>query len=222
MAEHRTEHVGDLVADVTNEADQAERVRLLARLTRGLAMSAKVAGVRAVAGGRWLADVVSEVAPRIPVRDQATLRAHHPGRGDDEIAAALVRSATVTSAGVGAAAGVVAAAEWAAPPALLAVPVQLAAETLAVAAIEIKLVAELHELYGQGLTGGTVERAAAYTSSWVRQRAVDQAHAAYATPAHGQRRGLVHSGREVTELPVTETRSPERPDQRIERTETLG
>ena len=38
--------------------------------------------------------------------------------------------------------------EFAAPPTLLTAPVQLAAETLLVAAIEIKLLAELHEVYG--------------------------------------------------------------------------
>ncbi len=56
---------------------------------------------------------------------------------------------------------------------LLAVPLQLAAETLAVTAIEVKLVAELHELFGTPATGQRTARSAAYLMSWARQRAVD-------------------------------------------------
>src|SRR6266498_6029889 len=94
---------------------------------------------------RWLAEELVDAAPRIPVRDRATLRAHYPGRTDEEIAEALVKHASRATAGIGAAAGAVAGVEYFAPPTLLAIPVQLAAETLAVAAVEIKLVAELHE-----------------------------------------------------------------------------
>ena len=62
-------------------------------------------------------------------------------------------SASQSSAALGAAAGALAAAELAAPPALLATPVQLAAETLAVVAVELRMVGELHEVYGLPLTG---------------------------------------------------------------------
>jgi hypothetical protein len=48
--------------------------------------------------------------------------------------------------------------------------VQLAAETTAVVAIELKLVAELHEVYGQGVTGTPAVRAAAYLGAWTRRR----------------------------------------------------
>jgi hypothetical protein len=164
--------VGDLVAQVA-EPTAGGRSRLLRLLSRGLASSAKVAGVRAVAGGRWLAEVLVDAAPRIPVRSAATLRAHHPDRSDAEIAEALVRHASRAAAGIGAAAGAVASAEYFAPPTLLAIPLQLAVETLAVAAVEIKLVAELHELAGQPAYGPLPDRAAAYLMSWVRQRAID-------------------------------------------------
>jgi hypothetical protein len=148
---------------------------VLGALARGLGASAREAGVRAVALGHWLADVLAEAAPRIPVRDRATLRAHHPGRTDDEIAEALVRHAAAATATLGAAAGALTAAEFAAPPTLLAAPVQLAAETLAIAAVEVKLVAELHELHGQPAPGMLAQRGSAYLMSWVRRRAVEPA-----------------------------------------------
>jgi hypothetical protein len=168
------EDVGELVARAGG-ADQADGRTPLVALTRALAGSARTAGVRAVAAGRWLADVLAEAAPRIPVRDAATLAAHHPGRSTDEIAAALIKHAALVTASFGAAAGGLAAAEFAAPPTLLAAPVQLAAETLAMAAVEIKLVAELHELYGEPVPGGLRQRGSAYLMSWVRQRAVEPA-----------------------------------------------
>jgi hypothetical protein len=154
--------LGELVASAAvHDLDGAERRHRFAVLARALAAGGRAAGVRAALAGRWLADVVTEVAPRLPVRDGATLRAHHPGRSDDDIAEALLRGASLATAAVGGAAGALAAVEFAAPPTLLAVPVQLAAETLAVAAIEIKLVAELHELYGMGPRGGPAQRGAA-------------------------------------------------------------
>jgi hypothetical protein len=167
--------VGELAVRAGSEPDLRARSRLLGQLGKGLATSARAAGIRAVTGGRWLAEELVRAAPRIPVRDGATLRAHHPGRTDEEIAAALVKHAALATAGIGAAAGALASAEYFAPPALLAAPVQLAAETLAVAAIEVKLVAELHELAGHPARGSLSDRAGAYLMSWVRQRAVDPA-----------------------------------------------
>ena len=65
---------------------------MLAALARALASSARHAGVRAVAAGHWLADVLADASPRIRVRDRLTLHAHHPGRTDDQIAEALLRT----------------------------------------------------------------------------------------------------------------------------------
>jgi hypothetical protein len=168
--------VGSLVARIAGP-DQTDRRAPLVALTRALGVSARTAGVRAVAAGRWLADVLADAAPRIPIRDAATLAAHHPGRSTDEIAAALIKQTALVTAGLGAAAGGLAAAEFMAPPTLLAAPVQLAAETLAIAAVEIKLVAELHELYGEPAPGSLGQRGSAYLMSWVRQRAVEPAAA---------------------------------------------
>jgi hypothetical protein len=46
----------------------------------------------------------------------------------------------------------------------------VAAETLAVVGIELKLVAELHEAYGAPATGNAAERARAYLAAWAHRR----------------------------------------------------
>ncbi|MGB9377907.1 MAG: hypothetical protein WCB04_10395, partial [Mycobacteriales bacterium] len=128
-----------------------------------------------VGGGRWLTELVIDTAPHVPVRDLATLVEHHGGKTGDALADALMRSASRVSAGVGAAGGALAAAQWTAPPTLLSSPVQLVAETVAVAAVEIKLVAELHEIFGVPVRGTTTDKATAYLTSWARRRGVDLA-----------------------------------------------
>ena len=172
---------GDELARLTAEAataaterpdDRAAAARALAALVPALARSARRAGARAVGAGRWATDLVLEIAPHIPIRDAATLRAHHPGRTDRQIADALVSHAATATAALGAAAGGLAAVEFAAPPTLLAAPVQLTAHLLAVTAVELKLVAELHELAGQRAAGSTVDRGRAYLVSWMQQRAL--------------------------------------------------
>ncbi len=151
----------------------AARARLLARLAALLGSSARLAGAGAVTGGRWLSEVVLETAAAIPVRDAAALRASYPGHTEDELAQALIGAASRATAAVGAAGGALAAAEYAAPPSMLAMPIQLAAETVAVVSIELKLVAELHEVYSAAVTGSPAERASAYAMSWARRRGVD-------------------------------------------------
>jgi hypothetical protein len=121
----------------------------------------------------WLVEATLDVAPRLPVRDRATLRAHHPGSTDEDIALSLIRTATRGTAAVGAAGGALAAAEFAAPPTLLGAPVQLVSETLAIVTIELKLVAELHALYGVTVPGTVRDRATAYVIAWARRRGVD-------------------------------------------------
>ena len=168
------EDVGELVGRLTErDLDARERGRLLARLTGLLASGARAAGARAALSGRWLADLLVEVAPQIPVRDLLTLRSHHGGLSGDELAAALVRSATRATAGIGAAGGALAAVQHAAPPTLLAAPVQLTAETLAVVAVELKLVAELHVVYGRAPSGPPAQVAAAYVAAWAAKRGID-------------------------------------------------
>lgn len=168
------EEVAELVGRLSEQdLDARERGRLLARLTAALAGGFRAAGARAALSGRWLVDLVEQVAPHVPVRDLVTLRTHHGGLSGDELAAALVRSATVATASVGAAGGALAAVQHAAPPTLLAAPVQLTAETLAVVAVELKLVAELHVVYGRAPVGTPAQVAAAYVAAWATKRGVD-------------------------------------------------
>ncbi|MGZ6826887.1 MAG: hypothetical protein ACXVGH_08840, partial [Mycobacteriales bacterium] len=148
--------------------------RLLLALTRALGGLLRGAGARAALSGRVLVDVlVEDVAPHLPVRDLLTLRSHHHGLSGDDLAEALTRNASRVTAGLGAAAGALASAELAAPPALLAAPVQLAAETLAVVVVELKLVAELHVVYGRAPRGTRAQVAAAYLSSWAGRRGLE-------------------------------------------------
>ncbi|ROO89260.1 hypothetical protein EDD29_6947 [Actinocorallia herbida] len=167
--------IGELIGRLsgTEELDKTTRGRLLGRLAQLLGSSARRAGVKGLAGGRWLADVFAEVAPRIPMRDLETLRAHHPGLSAEALADELVRGAVNRTTAVGAAGGALAAVQFAAPPLLLTAPAQIVAETLVVAAIETKMIAELHEVHGVQVQGGTSERTMTYALAWAKQRGVN-------------------------------------------------
>jgi hypothetical protein len=130
------------------------------------------------APGALLGDLLASAAPRLPIRDAAQLRAAHPGATDEEIADALVARAGLRTAGIGAATGGLSAAHWFAPPSLLALPLELGAETVLTAGVEVVLLGELHELYGRPAAGDARARALAYLSSWSAQRAVDGSGAA--------------------------------------------
>ncbi|ARE74105.1 MULTISPECIES: hypothetical protein [unclassified Streptomyces] len=123
-------------------------------------------GVRAIT--LYITDRIIENAPRVPVRDLATLRAQFPGLGPDQLAEKLISGAANASSTVGA--GVGAAAMLPVPPAM---PAELAAEITAVAAIELKLIAELHEVYGQRPPGNLKDRSLAYLTAWTEERGVD-------------------------------------------------
>jgi hypothetical protein len=132
-------------------------------------------GFRAVQRGAsfglgWLSGQVIAMAPRLKVRDQAQLRAQFPGMSTEDIADALIEGAAKASAAVGGAVGA-----WAALPVLPAFPAELATETLALIGIEIKLIAELHEVYGMRAAGGVVERMTAYVGAWANRRGVAMA-----------------------------------------------
>ncbi|QDY11518.1 hypothetical protein FJK98_08370 [Micromonospora sp. HM134] len=166
--------MGATVAALTaDDIAPARRRQLLARLVgqargRGLADLFKPR-----AALRWMTDTVADVAPHIPVRDLATLRRHFPGLDDEALADRLVRNATRATAGVGAAGGGVAAVEWTVAPTLLSAPVLLAAETVAVVSIELKLIGELHEIYGAPLPAGGTPRTIALVQSWASQRGIN-------------------------------------------------
>ncbi|MGW3656096.1 hypothetical protein ACWD6R_10470 [Streptomyces sp. NPDC005151] len=129
-----------------------------------------------------IADRIIETAPRVPVRDLATLRRQFPGLGPEELVDKLVAGASKGTATVGA--GIGAAAMLPVPPAMLA---ELAAEITGVAAIEMKLVAELHEVYGLRPPGGLTRRSTAYLTSWTEERGIDVTHPATIDAALGGR-----------------------------------
>ncbi|ARF75801.1 hypothetical protein B7C62_28720 [Kitasatospora albolonga] len=153
--------------DRSGEQDQAAPTTGAGRLhavKRGVRKGGESA--RALVG--QLADRIIETAPRVPVRDLATLREQFPGLGPEELADKLVLGASRASATVGA--GIGAAAMLPVPPAMLA---ELAAEVTGVAAIEMKLVAELHEVYGRRPPGNLAQRSTAYLTSWTEERGID-------------------------------------------------
>src|SRR4029078_4071576 len=67
-------------------------------------------------------------------------------------------------------AGVAARAMLPVPPAM---PAEIAAEITGVAAIELKLIAELHEVYGLRPPGRLMRRSPAYLHSWSGERGID-------------------------------------------------
>lgn len=115
--------------------------------------------------GRGLVDEVIATAAKLPMRDREALRQQYPGRTPDQIADALIRAAARATGAVGATVGA-----WAVLPFVPAFPVEVAAETLSVVAIEIKLVAELHEVYGLAIPGSAIDRATGYTAAWANRR----------------------------------------------------
>jgi len=171
----------EVAADVTEAEGPQERQRLVAAFAKAVSSGARVAGrgtraarrgfgavVRGAGSGTaWLAAQVTAMAPRLRVRDQAALRAQFPGRSAEEIADALIDGASRASGAAGGAVGV-----WAALPTLPAYPAEVAAETLVVVGIEIKLIAELHETYGMPAPGNLPERMSAYVAAWTHRRGV--------------------------------------------------
>ncbi|MER7180143.1 hypothetical protein ABT404_11780 [Streptomyces hyaluromycini] len=161
---------GDLPAPADQPAPVARRRAAVIR-DKAVDMAregARRGGSRAKAGLAYLADRIIEIAPRVPVRDLAALRRQFPGLGPEQLADKLVAGAAGATSAVGA--GVGAAAMLPVPPAM---PTELAAEITGVAAIELKLIAELHEVYGVRPPGNLKARSTAYLSSWSGERGID-------------------------------------------------
>jgi hypothetical protein len=205
----RRHEVGDVLARLSDaDLDRTERGRLLLRLAGLIGAGARAAGARAAISGKWLTEAVADIAPHVPVRDLLTLRQHHGGRSGDDLAESLIAAAARTTAAIGAAGGALASVELAAPPALLAAPVQLAAETVAVVAVELKLVAELHVVYGRSPVGSRGQVATAYLMSWAGKKGIDMSAGApslgsvLGTAARSQLRSRVlrRLGRNVTTM----------------------
>jgi hypothetical protein len=165
----RDSNVSAELARITAEGTDATG---FASVVRALASSARTAGAAAVTSGRWLVDLAIDLAGQLPVRTVAQLRADFPNRSAEQIADELVAQAAKATGGVGAVAGGLAAAEWFAPPTWLAAPIELVTETLAVAAIEMRLIGELHSAYGRPIQAAGNARAAALAHAWSTGKAV--------------------------------------------------
>lgn len=150
-----------------DDGDMATRRDQLAEL----AASARAAGRHAVVSGRWLADTLMDLAPRLPVRGVEALTAHHGGLTGDALARSMVRAAGRVSGGIGAATGGVITAQEMSIAGLVLVPFELAAATALAVATEVKLVIELHHVAGRALEGGPRRRAERAIVSWMSGRA---------------------------------------------------
>ncbi|MEV8567675.1 hypothetical protein AB0436_19225 [Streptomyces sp. NPDC051322] len=150
------------------QAGPLTRGRRLDALKHGMHSGIHKGSAGAKAGLAYIADRVIDAAPRIPVRDLATLRRQFPGLGPEQIADKLVFGAANATSTVGA--GIGAAAMLPVPPAM---PAEIAAEIIGVAAIELKLMAELHEVYGMRPPGNIKDRSTAYLNAWSGERGFD-------------------------------------------------
>jgi hypothetical protein len=166
----RGELTSTLGALATPELVPRQRRRLLDQLAGQLP---RFGAWRPGTAVRWATDTVGELAPHIPVRELATLQEHHHGLAGDLLAERLVRNAARATAGVGVASGGLAALKWTVPPTLLAAPVLLCVETVAVVAIELKLIGELQEAYQLPAGGAGSQRAVSLLHSWASQRGVN-------------------------------------------------
>lgn len=133
----------------------------------GLQASGVLAGRGLQALGRRLTSEMLEMAPKIPIRNINTLREQYPDLSTEQLADAIIDGAARASAGVGAAVGAAAAV-----PFIPTMPVELGVETLTLVAVELKLIAELHEVYGMPAPGNSTQRMLAYVSSWATRRGV--------------------------------------------------
>jgi len=158
--------VAELVGEISEGSTLSRRRRVMATTSRIARRGSRAGWSGAASGGRWLTSQVLAMAPRLPVRDQRKLREQFPGLGPEEVADQLIQGASRAAAAVGA--GVGAAMVLPLPTA----PVEIAVETLALVGIELKLVAELHEVYGMRAAGTAPERMLAYVVAWAHRGGV--------------------------------------------------
>jgi hypothetical protein len=201
LVRYLPEQVAELAGEISEARSEPRRRRLALAIPRlaGRGGTAAWSGLQSFS--RWLATQVLAMAPRLPVRSIDTLRAQFPGRTPEEIADALVEGAARASAGVGAAVGA-----SMVLPVVPTAPIEIGVETLAVVGIELKLVAELHEVYGMRAPGSAVDRMMAYVDAWAHRRGIGLAPGglilAVGSPLRRQleRRLLARAGRSATSL----------------------
>jgi len=213
--EHEDELLPARVAELAGEISEAPTETKRRRLAMGLprlagrgrrslprlaGQTGRTAWTGLQAGGRWLTTQVLAMAPRVPVRTLETLRGQFPDLTPEELADALVDRAARAAAGVGASVG----AAMVLP--IPAAPLEIGVETLALVGIELKLVAELHEVYGMRAPGTATDRTMAYLDAWAHRRGVGIAPGglvlAIGSPLRRQleRRLIARAGRSATSL----------------------
>ena len=192
--------VAELVGELSEPTSHSRPYRLADSLVRIAGRTGRRGWHSIRSAVRWLTTETLALVPRIPVRDLETLRAQFPGLPPEDLAEALIQGASRASAGVGAAAG----AAMILP--LPAAPIEIAVETLTLVGIEVKLTAELHEVYGLRAPGTTTDRMQAYLGAWSHRRGVAFAPTgvilAVGSPLRRrlQRRLIARAGRSATSL----------------------
>jgi hypothetical protein len=202
------ERVAELAGEISEARSEPRRRRLARGIPRLAGRGRRLAGRGGLAawtslqaGGRWLTTQVLAMAPRVPIRDLETLRVQYPGLTPEELADALIDGSARAAAGVGAAVGAAMVL-----PVVPAAPVEIGVETLALVGIELKLVAELHEVYGMRAPGSATDRMMAYLDAWAHRRGVGLAPGglvlALGSPLRRQleRRLISRAGRSATSL----------------------
>lgn len=164
---------------------------LMKRLVKVMRKSMKISRKGVTISGQGIADLLTKVAPRIPVGNAATLSEKSGGLRGESLAAHQIKKASRQSAAVGAVIGGAASAQVFAPPTWVMLPVEIIVETLVISAIEMKLVAELHEVYGHSITGTPDERGRAILTAWADRRGIriDQLDRGLGNAAHRGARG---------------------------------
>jgi hypothetical protein len=174
LSDKEARDVADIVDKLSDESlSKSDRAKQMVRLSQVVGARARRTGAQAMASGKMLADLLLDAVPHIPIRDLETLTEHHRGLQGEDLADALVKNAARTTATIGAAGGAVAATEWATLPLLITVPLEVVVETVAVAAVEVKLIAELHAVYGIDVPGTGTQRGTAFAGSWATRRGID-------------------------------------------------
>lgn len=162
-------HIAELIGRIVSGGiDKEQAKQLVSTLRRSLKISRKGVTV----SGQGLAELLMRTAPRIPIRDAEALSLQFGGMSDTALAGQLIRQASRSSAAVGGITGALASAGHFAPPAWIMFPAEIIGETLLIAAIEMKLVAELHEVYGMPISGTSNDRGLAILEAWAHRRGV--------------------------------------------------
>ena len=168
--------------------DQQERNRLadmLGRAAAGQINKEVVGGIASVlrrslkvsrrgvtVSGHGLADLLVFTAPRIPIRSRAQLEEQFAGMNGAALAGHLIRNASRSSGMVGGATGALASAQALAMPFWVLLPAEILTETLLIAVVEMRMVAELHEVYGYPIVGDSSTRGVAILAAWSERRGV--------------------------------------------------